>query len=279
MNHHGGAAPPFAPGEPAWVELCTARPDQAEAFFRALMGWTVRREQFGQGAYRICEAGGHDVAGIIDSALLHAGRRHGWITYFAVDDIESAIDRATSLGATVLLEPRHLPAAGTGATIVDPQGAVLGLYEAGARAGVEALNSIGSLCWNEISTGDPAGTAAFYGALFGFTADLLRSSTGQPYSVLKLDGQPVAGLLTLESAWPNELPARWVPYFNVATLADAIDRVVSLGGASVIGPVSSPNGTLHVVHDSEENPLYLIELESSLRTAPFAPARQAGPHD
>lgn len=269
----------FRAGEPVWVELCTDHPDEAEAFFSSLFGWTTRHEQFGEGSYRICESDGHDVAGIIDAALLHEGRRHGWITYFAVDSIDAAINRATSLGATVLLEPRHLPAAGTSATVVDPHGAVLGLYEAGARAGVQALNSIGSLCWNEISTGDPAGTAAFYGALFGFSAEQLRSSRGQPYSLLKLDDQPVAGLLSLDSTWPNEIPARWVPYFNVASLADSVERVTSLGGATVLGPVPSPNGPLHVVHDSEENPLYLIELETSLRTDLLPQSRQANLHD
>lgn len=270
---------PFSPGEPVWVELCTARPDEAEAFFRDLMGWTVRSEQLGQGSYRICEVDGRDVAGIVDTALLHAGRRHGWITYFAVDEMEAAFSRAVSLGATVLLEPRLLPNAGTGATVLDPHGAVLGLYEADARAGAESLNSIGSMCWNEISSGDPAGTAAFYGALFGFTTDQLRSTMGQPYSVLKLDGHPVAGLLTMDSSWPNELPARWVPYFNVASLDAAVEQVINLGGAPMLGPVASPNGPLHVVHDSEENPLYLIELESSLRPSPSASSQQERLHD
>lgn len=269
----------FRSGEPVWVELCTAYPDQAEAFFEGLFGWQARHESLENGTYCICESSGRDVAGICDASLLHEGRRHGWITYFAVDDMDRAIARGEALGATVLLDPRHLPAAGTGATMRDPHGAAFGLYQAGARQGVQALNSVGSLCWNEISTGNPTESASFYRELLGFSVEHQRSAMGQPYSLLKLDDQPVAGLLSLESAWPNVMPARWVPYFSVASLRDAVDRVAELGGYSLLGPVASPNGSLNVVRDAEENSLYLIELEATLRRDLLPHRRQVNTND
>lgn len=256
---------PFRSGEPAWVELCTSHPERAEQFYSALFGWRSRTEPLSAGGYLLCQSGEDDVAGIIDAGLLHDGRQHGWITYFAVDDLDQALARAQSLGASVQLEPRYLPAAGSGATVLDPAGATLGLYQAEARSGVAALNALGTLCWNELSTGDPAGSAEFYQGLFGFASEQRESSRGQRYTVLSLDGDPVAGLLALESTWPNEIPARWMPYFRVADLSASVARVHELGGADLLGPVPSPHGPLHVVDDPDENPLYLIELTDTLR--------------
>ncbi|MFS3126800.1 VOC family protein [Nocardioides sp. Bht2] len=255
----------FRTGEPAWVELCSSAPQRSGAFYSALFGWGCRTEPLRSGDYLLCHDGADDVAGIIDADLLHSGRQHGWITYFAVDDLENALSRAQTLGGTVQLEPRYLPAAGTGATVLDPTGATLGLYQAETRTGVARLNALGTLCWNELATGDPDGSADFYQGLFGFDREERESARGQRYSVLSLEGDPVAGLLAMESAWPNEVPARWMPYFRVADLASSIARVRELGGTSLLGPVPSPYGPLHVVDDPDENPLYLIELTAPLR--------------
>ncbi|CAM3265331.1 VOC family protein [Nocardioides dubius] len=267
----------FRAGEPAWVELCTRHPERAESFYAALFGWHSRTEPLSAGSYRICQSGADDVAGIIDADLLHDGRRHGWITYFAVDDLEQALARAQSLGGTVQLQPRYLPAAGTGATVLDPAGATLGLYQAEARSGVATLNAPGTLCWNELSTGDPAGSTAFYQGLFGFECEERVSARGQRYTVLSLDGDPVAGLLALESTWPNEIPARWMPYFRVDDLAASVTRVHELSGADLLGPVPSPHGPLHVVEDPDDNPLCLIELTDTLRRDSRADAPTGDP--
>ncbi|MBM9461175.1 VOC family protein [Nocardioides sp. zg-536] len=256
----------FAPGEPVWVELSCTDPAAAEAFYADLLGWEVRHEQLGDSVYRMCSLDGRDVAGISEAGM-HGGRPHGWITYFAVDDIEQATRTARSLGGEVLTPPRHLPAAGHGASVLDPHGAVLGLYQGVARAGVEALNGRGALCWNELDTGEPEQSLAFYGALFGFASQLHTSATGRPYRVLTIEDRPVAGLLELESTWPNLLPSKWITYFGVDSLEQAVDRAVALGGTAGRGPLASPYGRLHLVRDSGGHSLCLIELEADLRPA------------
>ncbi|MGB0099011.1 MAG: VOC family protein [Nocardioides sp.] len=273
----------FRVGEPAWIELCSAQPASAEQFYAELLGWTVRHERLGAGTYRMCSVDDHDVAGITAAEVLRGERSHGWITYFAVDDVDASLDRALQLGAETVTAPRYLPAAGTGCTLVDPQGAVFGMYHGDARAGVETANTPGSLCWTELSTGEPRASVEFYRGLFGYAAEHRDSVTGSRYSMLTLDGSPVAGILELESEWPNVLPARWAPYLAVADLSRAVDQVHALGGSQVLGPVSSPHGVFHVVRDAEGHALDLIQLEEDLwisprlTPSPAAPAAPAAP--
>ncbi|MFG2043503.1 VOC family protein [Dactylosporangium sp. NPDC048998] len=256
----------FRAGEAVWVELCTPDPEKAEAFYASLLGWTVRHEQLGTTTYRMCSVGGRDVAGISDAAALHGGRPRGWIAYFAVDDIERSARQAVTLGGELVTPPRYLPAAGTGAAVIDPFGAAFGLYQGESRAGVQVLNSVGALCWNELDTGEPARSVAYYRSLFGYTTQQHGDSpTARPYTVLMLGDVPVAGVLELDNEWPNLIPSKWITYFNVASLDEALIQVSALGGMPTVGPVESPHGRLHLVKDPGGHTLCLIQLEGGLR--------------
>ena len=256
----------FQAGEAVWVELCTIDPQQAEEFYTALLGWTVRHEQLGATTYRMCSVDGHDVAGISDAAGLHGGRPRGWIAYFAVDDVARSADQAVTLGGELVTPPRYLPAAGTGAVVVDPFGAAFGLYQGESRAGVQTLNTVGALCWNELDTGEPQRSVAYYQHLFGYTTQQRDDSpTAHPYTVLMLADVPVAGVLELDNEWPNIIPSKWITYFNVGSLDEALTRVSDLGGMPTVGPVDSPHGRLHLVKDPGGHTLCLVQLEGGLR--------------
>lgn len=264
---------PFQAGEAVWVELRSADPGTAADFYASLFGWSVRQERLGSTVYRMCSLDGRDVAGICDDSV-HGGGSRGWLTYFAVDDIEVSAQQAADLGGEIVTAPRHLPSAGTGATVVDPFGAVFGLYQGQARAGVEVLNSPGALCWNELDTGEPEAAVAYYRELFGFDVEVQSSPTGQPYIVLKLDDVSVAGILKLDNDWPNVVPSTWVTYFTVSSLETAVRRVVELGGTPSVGPFDTPHGKLHLVRDAEGHTVCLVELFDLIRpdTFPTDPA-------
>ncbi|MBO4205712.1 VOC family protein [Micromonospora echinofusca] len=266
---------PFRPGEAVWVELCTPDPGRAETFYRSLLGWTVRAERLGATTYRMCSVDGRDVAGISDATALHGGRPRGWLTYFAVDDVARSAQQAVALGGELVTPPRYLPAAGTGAAVVDPFGAAFGLYQGESRAGVQALNSVGALCWNELDTGEPDRSVAYYRSLFGYTVrQRTDTPTGRPYTLLMLGDVPVAGVLELDNAWPNLIPSKWITYFAVASLDDALGRVRDLGGTPTVGPVASPHGRLHLVKDPGGHTLCLIQLQDGLRPHPTPATRR-----
>lgn len=256
----------FRAGEAVWVELCTPDPDKVEPFYRTLLGWTVRAERLGTTTYRMCAIDGRDVAGISDATALHGGRPRGWIVYFAVDDVNRRAAEAVSLGGELVTPPRYLPAAGTGAVVIDPFGAAFGLYQGESRPGVQMLNSVGALCWNELDTGEPAESVAYYRSLFGYTTrQTADSPTDRPYTLLMLDDVPVAGVLALDNEWPNLIPAKWITYFAVARLDEALAQVCALGATPTVGPVASPYGRLHLVKDPGGHTLCLIQLEGGLR--------------
>ncbi|MFY1699836.1 MULTISPECIES: VOC family protein [unclassified Solwaraspora] len=256
----------FRPGEAVWVELSTPDPDKVEPFYRALLGWTVRSERLGATTYRMCGIDGRDVAGISNAAALHGGRPRGWIVYFAVDDVSHSAARAVALGGELVTRPRYLPAAGTGAVVIDPFGAAFGLYQGESRSGVQMLNSVGALCWNELDTGEPAESVTYYRSLFGYaTRRTGDTPTSRPYTLLMLDDVAVAGVLALDNEWPNLIPAKWITYFAVACLPQALTQVCALGGTPTVGPVDSPYGPLHLVKDPGGHTLCLIQLDGGLR--------------
>lgn len=52
-----------------------------------------------------------------------------WLAYIEVDDIEAATKEAKSLGATVMKDVTEVMGAGWLSIIVDPTGAMLGLWK------------------------------------------------------------------------------------------------------------------------------------------------------
>ena len=105
------------------AEIRSADPDATRKFFGDLLGWTYP----GQGAipgYTFVDTGVPDALYTAISPLQGGGNL---VTFFiAVDDVDSAVKRATELGGRVIQEPQHVPGVSF-ALIADPQGHVVGL--------------------------------------------------------------------------------------------------------------------------------------------------------
>jgi predicted enzyme related to lactoylglutathione lyase len=61
------------------------------------------------------------------------------------------------------------------------------LWQAGTRKGAQLVNAPGSWNWSNLETSDPVGAKAFYGAVFGWTADAMRFG-GAESVMLRLPG-------------------------------------------------------------------------------------------
>lgn len=92
-------------------------------------------------------------------------------------------------------------------------------------------------CWAEYMTADPAGAAAFYSGLFGWT----------PGEVFALDGRAVAGLLPGEPGRQSS----WLCYVSAVAAEDGVAAVLDAGG-SVLVPAHDrgPRGRAALVADS-----------------------------
>jgi predicted enzyme related to lactoylglutathione lyase len=84
------------------LELHTGDLPQARGLYAELCGWREERIGVGTSSYLALELG--DIGGgIVECATA----RPVWVPYVAVSRIEEITDRARSLGAAVLLEPRE----------------------------------------------------------------------------------------------------------------------------------------------------------------------------
>jgi predicted enzyme related to lactoylglutathione lyase len=159
--------------------------------------------------------------------------------------------RARAAGARVVLDLHDLPGLGIIALVADPQGAVLGLWQACDRV-VESLarDRVGLLRWMELASADPAGAARFYERVFGWQPAPARLGR-HPYVMLEHEGVQVGGIAGPEQPH-GRLGARWIPYFQVADCAPLSERAANLRG-ELLTPATAVEGvgTYAVLRDPQ----------------------------
>jgi uncharacterized protein len=236
----------YPAGIPCWVD--TTHPDvpAAAEFYAALLGWELRPV----GDRFVASLDGHDVAGI--GAPPGGPDEPGWTTYVRVDDVDDALAAVRAAGGRVLAAPSDVPGEGRTATVADPAGAVLRLWEARGRRGAGLVNSDGAWNWSNLQTPDPAAVADFYAAVFGWRALALGPTTmwvrpGYREVLERIDpslrerhadaGVPEGFSECVAWVAPGT-PARWTVTFAVADTDGTVERAVALGATVRVAPYS-----------------------------------------
>jgi predicted enzyme related to lactoylglutathione lyase len=106
------------------MELHTGDLPNACAFYSQLCGWRPERIDAGNGSYLALEMGGGFGGGIVECQT----KRPLWLPYVEVSQIADATERARTLGASVLLEPREGPA-GWRSVVAAPAGAEIAFWQ------------------------------------------------------------------------------------------------------------------------------------------------------
>lgn len=106
------------------LELHTRELGDACAFYAQLLGWRPRRLQRGAGSYLALELGRSLSGGMVECPTPRAL----WLPYVEVTDVDRATAAASSLGATVLLQPREGPA-GWRSVVATRAGAELAFWQ------------------------------------------------------------------------------------------------------------------------------------------------------
>jgi len=132
-KRHIGARILGEPGALTWTELSTRDPKRAETFYTQLLGWSAKVGGTGIQAYTEFTPKGASApcAGMMDLAMLGdrgANVPPNWMPYFQVGNVDSAVQKAQSLGATVYVPPSDIANVGRFAVIADPQGAVFAIF-------------------------------------------------------------------------------------------------------------------------------------------------------
>ncbi|HEX8752577.1 MAG TPA: VOC family protein [Solirubrobacterales bacterium] len=240
----------YAPGTPCWVEL-SQTPDVAasEAFYRELFGWEMPElpNSAELGGYRRAKLRDRDVAGV--SPRMQEGAPTVWATYVSVADAAATMAKVGESGGEAIVEPMDVMGLGTMAVFSDPGGAVCGIWQPGTFAGAELVNEPGAVGWNELSTREPEGAKAFYGAVFDWEANDLEMGDGSTYTEWRVEGRPVGGMLDMRGRMPDEVPAHWGVYFGTEDVDATVEKVRAGGGELLFGPMDIEPGRFATVRD------------------------------
>jgi uncharacterized protein len=119
-----GAGLVNVPGALCWNELASPQLDAAPDFYTKLFGWTVEPFEGGATRYLTIKAAGKANGGMREAQPQEPPY---WLVYFAVDDVDAAMNRVKELGGRAIAEPFDIAMARIG-VVQDPQGAVFALY-------------------------------------------------------------------------------------------------------------------------------------------------------
>jgi predicted enzyme related to lactoylglutathione lyase len=116
----------------------------------------------------------------------------------------------------------------------------------------EDFKKPGVFSWNELMTTDVAAAKAFYGALFGWTAqDMPMESADRAYTMLKLGDKEVGGLMAIPPQ-AQGCPPHWGCYVTVADADASARKAESLGAKILVPPTDIPGvGRFFVLQDPQ----------------------------
>ncbi|WP_367847694.1 VOC family protein [Rhodoferax sp. WC2427] len=236
------------PCEFVWYELMTSDGPAAEAFYQAVVGWTVKDAEMPGMRYALASAGGTQVGGImtLPSEAKAAGAQPGWSGYIAVPDVDAHAARLTQMGGTVHVPGTDIPGVGRFAMVSDPQGAVFALFKGlpAERPAPPPAGTPGTFGWNELHALDDAAAFALYADLFGWTAaEAMDMGPMGIYQLFSAGSTPIGGMMRRADGGTR---ASWLYYIHVEQIDAAADRVRAHGGQVLNGPMEVP-GNMWIV--------------------------------
>lgn len=254
----------YPSGTFSWVDLATTDPTAAKAFYTKLFDWEAHDDRSGaepDNAYTMLLLQGKDVAGMygMPAEMRAQNVPPHWMSYISVDDANAAVERAQSLGATIIMAPNDEIDFGRLAMIQDPTGAIFGLWQPGKHIGAQLVNTPGALCWNELATRDTAAANTFYNGLFGWETRTDPMPNGV-YTSFTNKGRMNAGMLQMNEEW-GDMPTAWGVYFAVADCDATVQRAQELGGKLMVEPMDIPDtGRMAVLQDPQGAVFSVIQM-------------------
>jgi predicted enzyme related to lactoylglutathione lyase len=108
------------------LELSTSDVPAAKTFYSGLFGWSFIDNDMGGGMiYSTFKPDSGPGGGMFSMP----GMPTFWLAYIGVDDINTATEKAKSLGATIHKGPMEIPNIGWMTILADPTGATIALFQ------------------------------------------------------------------------------------------------------------------------------------------------------
>lgn len=264
----------YAAGTPSWADNASPDPGAAAEFYSGLFGWQTedRMPDDQAGEYHMATLRGKDVAALGSQPM--EGVPPLWNTYVTVDDVDATAEKVPASRGTVLMDPFDVMDVGRMAVLQDPAGAVFMAWEAKGSIGAELVNEPGTMCWNELITGDTEGAKEFYAAVFGWQTSTMEGD-GPEYTIWhpagvepnqapqEQGGNGLGGLMSNEQMPPGT-PPFWMVYFAVSDTDETVAKAEELGGAVMAPAFDAPGvGRIAVLTDSQGAAFSVIAMSSA----------------
>ena len=111
------------PNSFCWNELMTTDTAKDKEFYTSVFGWGADTQNFGELEYTMFSNGDRPAGGMLAITPEMGPIPPNWLAYFAVDDCDAKVQKATELGASVMKPADDIPGIGRFAILLDPQGA------------------------------------------------------------------------------------------------------------------------------------------------------------
>jgi len=119
----------------------------------------------------------------------------------------------------------------------------------------------GAFSWFELMTSDVAAAKDFYVKLFGWKTEESPMEGGQPYTVIKIADEAVAGMMTTPPQ-AEGTPPMWSIYITVEDVDATAKKTQELGGTVLMPPTDIPKvGRFCVIQDPQGAVLCPIQYE------------------
>lgn len=254
-----------------WADVSVPDPSAGASFYADLFGWEAEEQHDPDGGYMytMFSQDGKATAGLGPQppSMADMGMPPIWNSYISVDNVDTAVEKWMAAGGAVMMPAMDIMSSGRMAFVIDPEGAVVALWQAGDHLGAGVFNQPGALTWNELNTRDADAARAFYGAALGWEFEAFEGSDPLYWLISvpgKAQGDPLSndayngGIMTMDENWPPDVPAHWGVYFHVADTDASIARLTELGGSVFVPAMDSAAGRISVVADPQGGAFSLI---------------------
>jgi predicted enzyme related to lactoylglutathione lyase len=145
--------------------------------------------------------------------------------------------------------------------IQDPTGATFAAWQPNDHIGAGRVNDPGYLAWNELQTRDHRSATEFYSGLFGWKTSPIEENGDTVYRTIENKGAMNGGVMPMSEAH-GDAPSYWLPYFTVESCDGAVEKIKTLGGNLLAGPMEPGAGKIAVVSDPQGAAFALFEGET-----------------
>ena len=247
-------------GAPTWIDLLTSDLDRAKDFYGTAFGWTFESAGPEYGGYVTAAKDGHPVAGLMGNDPQFR-TPDGWTTYLHTADITATLRAATAAGGVTCSESMEIKDKGHMATLTDPTGAFLGLWQPNGHNGFEVVNEAGAPVFQSLTTRDYGKALDFYRQVFGWQTEIVADTDEFRYSTASFDGKALLGVMDGTNHLPEGVPSHWDFFLGADDVDKTVQLIVENGGSVIRAAEDTPYGRLAAVADPTGAGFNLSSLE------------------